>query len=656
MIRPILLGLLVAGALVACDDASQTSPFEPRDSASFSLGLSNGATADTLAVGETVQLTSSLPKRKGKTTATATTWTSSAPAIATVSQTGLVTAVAAGSTTIRAANSLGSESATILVLATAAPAPVEPTAPATAPVVDTATATSPAPSPGSTAELPRLTVDTRLPAVTGRSIAVAAGGNLQAALDAAVPGDEIVLAAGATFVGNFKLPAKAGAAVGQWITVRSSGTLPAPGVRARASDAAQMARVQTANSAPALATAAGTLGWRLVGLDIGATPTNTLVYNLVALGEGSSALQTSLAQVPSYLVVDRSYIHGHAQLDVRRCIGLNSAHTAIIDSWVSECHSNQGDSQAIYGWNGPGPFRIENNHLEGGHEGLGFGGPTPGIAGLVPSDITIRRNHVIRPLAWRGVWTVKNLFEMKSGQRVLFEGNVLENNWADGQNGFAVLLQGLSDENTAPQNRIWDVTLRHNVIRNTTAGINLASRVAYNGALPTHPMTRVTIENNAVALNSALGGSAAGLQVLGDVQDLLVTHTTFLDVQGMRMSIGVLFDNGSIAPARGLRFVGNVFGPTAHCAVAGNGTLGALTTFARYAPDAVFAGNALVGDQCMPYPAGNYYAPDLVDAGIGRFAVGSLEIAGSPAYLAGAASVPGIDAASLAARTVGVVH
>ncbi len=41
--------------------------------------------------------------------------------------------------------------------------------------------------------------------VTGRSIAVGAGGNLQAAIDEAKPGDEIVLAAGAVFRGNFVL-------------------------------------------------------------------------------------------------------------------------------------------------------------------------------------------------------------------------------------------------------------------------------------------------------------------------------------------------------------------------------------------------------------------------------------------------------------------
>src|SRR5205085_678899 len=111
-------------------------------------------------------------------------------------------------------------------------------------------------------------------------------------------------------------------------------------------------------------------------------------------------------------------------------------------------------------------------------------------------------------LAWKGVWHAKNLWECKSCQRVLIEGNVMENNWIDAQNGYAILLQGLTDENTAPQNRIWDVTIRNNIIQNTPSGINIASRLAYHGGgLPRDPATRITITNNVVLLNASLSGA-----------------------------------------------------------------------------------------------------------------------------------------------------
>jgi len=60
---------------------------------------------------------------------------------------------------------------------------------------------------------------------------VNAGGDLQAAINAAAPGDTILLQAGAVFTGNFYLPAKGGTS---YITIRSAAadaSLPGTGVR-----------------------------------------------------------------------------------------------------------------------------------------------------------------------------------------------------------------------------------------------------------------------------------------------------------------------------------------------------------------------------------------------------------------------------------------
>ncbi len=54
------------------------------------------------------------------------------------------------------------------------------------------------------------TFDTTYAAPTGTTLTVAAGGNLQAALDQAQLGDTIVLEAGATFTGPFQLPRRYG--------------------------------------------------------------------------------------------------------------------------------------------------------------------------------------------------------------------------------------------------------------------------------------------------------------------------------------------------------------------------------------------------------------------------------------------------------------
>jgi hypothetical protein len=54
--------------------------------------------------------------------------------------------------------------------------------------------------------LPQAYVDTTYPQQNGNTVAVNAGGSLQAALNDAQPGDTIVLQAGATFRGPFTLP------------------------------------------------------------------------------------------------------------------------------------------------------------------------------------------------------------------------------------------------------------------------------------------------------------------------------------------------------------------------------------------------------------------------------------------------------------------
>src|SRR2546427_9910267 len=62
------------------------------------------------------------------------------------------------------------------------------------------------PAWGLSPELPRVFLDTTLVPPTGKTIAVAGGGDVQAALNVAQPGDVITLEAGATFTGSFTLP------------------------------------------------------------------------------------------------------------------------------------------------------------------------------------------------------------------------------------------------------------------------------------------------------------------------------------------------------------------------------------------------------------------------------------------------------------------
>src|SRR5206468_2106041 len=104
---------------------------------------------------------------------------------------------------------------------------VDPTTTTTPPPPPTTTTPPPPTPPAGTgtfnatatiATLPQATVSTTYPTPV-RQVKVPAGSNLQTALNAAQPGDELLLAPGATFTGNFTLPNKGTSTA--WITVRT---------------------------------------------------------------------------------------------------------------------------------------------------------------------------------------------------------------------------------------------------------------------------------------------------------------------------------------------------------------------------------------------------------------------------------------------------
>ncbi|MBC7777377.1 MAG: right-handed parallel beta-helix repeat-containing protein, partial [Phycisphaerae bacterium] len=339
--------------------------------------------------------------------------------------------------------------------------------------------------------------------------------DLQAAINAANPGTLLVLDAGATFKGSFSLPNKNGNA---WIILMSSKMelLPGQGTRIAPTaptgspiyptQQAAMPKIITTNLSglPCFKTQASAHQYRFVGLEITVDPSVTNSYGLMFLGDGSAA-QSTLNVVPHDLIVDRCYIHGHTNATVMKGgVILNSAKSAVLDSYIADFHSIGFDTYAIAGTNGPGPFIIRNNYLEAAGENILFGGAAPAIPGLVPSDIEIRNNYFFKPFSWRvghptyagKHWTIKNLFELKTGKRVLLDGNILENCWADlptGQSGYAILLTVRAEGGGSPQADVSDITITNNIIRHTGAGISLSG---HDSPTPSLQSKRIRIANN----------------------------------------------------------------------------------------------------------------------------------------------------------------
>ena len=432
----------------------------------------------------------------------------------------------------------------------------------------------------------------------GATLSVPADGDLQAVLELAQPGDTITLEPGATYVGNFQLPVKNGSS---YIVIRTGGDarlLPRPGARISPAYAPLLAKLKSPNASPALSAAAGTHHWRIETVEFLANATGA--GDIVTLGSGSQTAE----QMPHNLILDRVFVHGDPLLGQKRGVALNSAMTHIINSYMSDIKRVGQESQAIAGWNGSGPYVIENNYLEAGAQSILFGGADPSIPGLVPSDITIRRNYMTKPLEWRTEkWQVKNAFELKNARRVLVEGNVFENVWVAAQAGYAILFTTRNQDGRAPWAVVEDVTFRYNIIRHAANAINI---LGYDSPNPSAQGSRYRIVHNLVYdINGPAWGGGGNFLLIGDQpRDLVVEHNT-VSHTGTAVAVYGKRDGGP-AVVEGFVFRDNLMRHNTYGVKGDNLGIGSATLDV-YFRDLVFAYNVLAGGRASQYPAGNYF-------------------------------------------------
>jgi hypothetical protein len=368
------------------------------------------------------------------------------------------------------------------------------------------------------AELPRSYVqsamaDTPAP---GQLIFVNAGGNLQSALNTASCGDTLSLQAGATFSGTFAFPAK-NCDDSHWIIVRTSSdsSLPPEGTRLTPCYAGLASypnrpaypcpnpqNVLAKISNPTMGTSGPIVfnggHYRLVGLEITRAQAHGLVYDLISASTPAA----------NHIVLDRVWAHGIEQsgnfpqnsansTETKRGLNVGQSNTvAVVDSYFSDFYCDGSlsgcDAQSIAGGWGSipnsawGRWKIVDNHLEGAAEGILFGGangPT-NASQDVPCDIEIRANLFFKPLTWGSAnrtsagWPVeKNGLELKTGCRLLIDGNLIQNVWYGAQVGQAIVVapknQSSNGKGTCPTCMVTDLVVRHNKSYNTASGVGI---------------------------------------------------------------------------------------------------------------------------------------------------------------------------------------
>lgn len=523
------------------------------------------------------------------------------------------------------------------------------------------------------AELPIATVASSMvdtPA-TGAVISVNAGANLQAALNNAQCGSTIQLQAGATFAGNFEFPAL-NCNSNNWVVIRTSApdsSLPAEGQRITpcyAGVASLPGRPQYPCSNPQNVLAklvlsrgmngpvvfqSGASHYRLLGLEI-TRPTGTKGGPaLISVSEGGTA---------SYIVLDRSWVHGTTEDETQdgfRLAGTNNV--AIVDSYFSDFHCTAvtgtcTEAHAVSGGTGnyqDGIYEIADNFLEASGQAILFGG---GAATTTPTDITIHFNHFFKPWQWMagnssfqgGVggnpFIVRHHLELKNAVRVLVAGNLMENVWGGfGESGHAILVtpknqHSESGDNSCPICEVTDVTIRYTHIFHAGAGMQLATSLSGNGknGAPAEAGTRWSIHDivmddisqnyigdgnlfqvvnnwqenplNTVTINHITGfpDSAAGIVLLGNA----ITNPTMY---------GFVFTNSIVTTGR--YPVWNSIRSRASCAISDVPITSLNICFSTY----TFGNNALVAapSQFPPssWPTGNFFTADPNDVGFVQY-------------------------------------
>ena len=220
-------------------------------------------------------------------------------------------------------------------------------------------------------------------------------------------------------------------------------------------------------------------------------------------------------------------------------------------------------------------------------------------------------------------WAVKNLFELKLGQRVRVHGNLMEHAWQESQTGFAVLLTPRNQDATSPWIAVRDVTFTGNLVRHAGAGVQIEG---YDTNATSEQTRRITIAQNIFddISASAWGGSGRWIQIGNGPSDLTVDHNTVLhDGQAIYVYGG---SYGAEMTVANLRFTNNLLKHNTY-GIMGNARAYGTDTLTAYFPGALVQRNTFAGGSAARYPAGNefptvaFWQGQFVDVTASNFAL-----------------------------------
>ncbi len=469
-------------------------------------------------------------------------------------------------------------------------------------------------------------------------INVNVGGNLQNALNSAQPGDTVRIDPAGTFTAGYEIPVTASNATQEIVVESMANASNFPNQYSRVNPSSHSAfmpkiRGPGSNTTP-LNAGNYTHHWRFQFIEF---QTTSNVSSIVAFGTSGSE-QNTLDKVPRYMHMDRCIVRATSITpDVGRGVFLNSRYSDIKNCWIGSIKKVGQDAQAIMGINGPGDYLIENNYLEAAGENIMFGGGDPGIVGLNPQNIIIRRNYFYKPLVWKTQgsesWNVKNLFELKVGKYVTLEDNYLENCWHGEQQGVAIVLKSTNQDGGHTAAETAFVTVRRNVIRNMGGATNIAGNPERwrNGVeFPAVLAHDITFENNLFYDITWNEGWGRVIHV-SKVNNAHFRHNTFVTVPDQSNGLAFFSETPVVDVFQGFIFNDN-YGERGLYGIKGSDSGEGNVALADYTQNPQVQRNIVVGAPSWQYPSGNFYPATTGAVGFENYAGKDYRLASSSAY------------------------
>lgn len=370
--------------------------------------------------------------------------------------------------------------------------------------------------------LPNRFMTAARPTVTGASWTPTNASELQAAINGAVYGDEIVLPAGSTIAGKFRLPPKSGWTPGQYIVVRTSaeGSLLDPGPLGYSTDLTvnqprtypqrDLAYYATLTHGtggdavePALDTLPGANGWYFRGIRFLGTSTSWN-YGLVYAGPGRFDDSNSLADLSSHFIFQQCcFFNETYSSNFVKLLRIQTDYCAVVN-----CHFYGGniyatDSNAIWVFKSRGPILLANNFgCAPGENVLTGGADQPSwFQPYECDDVQVFHNRWWKDRRWFAsdpsyvprpddgqAPGIKNIFELKFGRRWHFVGNIFDGSTTQGQSGQGLTLKTVNQNANQNTAETCDITVERCLSKNVGVGFYLSALETYNGGtgIPVH--------------------------------------------------------------------------------------------------------------------------------------------------------------------------